>query len=219
VLFLQGAAGDSSARFVRRSQTFEEADRLGGLLAAQALTALLGSAREVTGGVVVARTTVALPTRRSGSTDEARAAEADARAAWQAVRRSHADGTPQERIARTRHEGTVAALRITETGLPPSVELPMTVVAVARHAFVHLPVELFATFGARIREHSPFAATRVVGYADGYLGYVPDADAYRDGVYESGVSLFDADGGEQLCAAALAQVDEAARAAALEEAR
>lgn len=217
VLFLQGAAGDSSARFLRRGQTFEEADRIGGLLAGQALTALLDSAHELDGELAVTRTTATLPTRRGGSVAEADAAEQDARAAWEAVRRTHPAGSPEERIARTRHEGTVAAVRMAGTGLPPSVELPLSVVAVGGSAWVHLPVELFAGLGARLRDGSPFAATRVVGYTDGYLGYVPDAAAYADGVYEAAVSLFDADGGELLCAAALALLEEAAAAASARE--
>jgi hypothetical protein len=217
VLFLQGAAGDSSARFLRRGQTVEEADRIGGLLAGHALTALLGSARELDGEVVVARSTALLHTRRAGSAADARAAERAARVAWESVCREFPAGSPEERIARTRHEGTMAALRMAETGLPPTVELPLSVVAVGGSAWVHLPVELFAGLGARLRDASPFDATRVVGYTDGYLGYVPDAAAYADGVYEAGVSLFDADGGGLLCAAALALLEEAAAAAAVTE--
>jgi hypothetical protein len=159
---------------------------------------------------VVRRTTATLPTRRDGSVPDARATEQEAREAWAAVGREHPAGSPPERIARTRHEGALAALRRAETGLPPTIELPITVVAVGGHAWVHLPVELFASLGARLRDASPFEATRVVGYTDGYLGYVPDAAAYADGVYEAGVSLVDAEGGRQLCAAAQAVLEEAA---------
>jgi hypothetical protein len=34
----------------------------------------------------------------------------------------------------------------------------------------------------------------VIGYADGYFGYVADPEAYRVGGYEAASSLFDADG-------------------------
>jgi hypothetical protein len=91
-----------------------------------------------------------------------------------------------------------------EAGLPATFELPLTVVALGGRAWVHLPVELFASFALRIRAASPFAATRVIGYTDGYLGYVADAEAHRDGVYEAGVSLFDPDASERLCDAAIA---------------
>jgi hypothetical protein len=211
VLFLQGAAGDSSARFVRRGQTFDEADRLGGLYAAQALTALLDAGdATLDGPVTVARTTVTLPTKGSVSLPVAVAQEAQAWAEWEAVRRTEAEGSPPERLARTRHEGAFAALRMAEQGLPPTLELPLTVVAIGRHAWVHVPVELFASLALRIRADSPFAGTRVVGYTDGYFGYVADAAAHRDGVYEAGVSLVDAGASEQLCDAAIALLQDTA---------
>jgi hypothetical protein len=30
----------------------------------------------------------------------------------------------------------------------------------------------------------------VIGYTDGYLGYLPDAEGHREGIYESYVTLF-----------------------------
>jgi hypothetical protein len=204
VLFLQGAAGDSSARFVRRGQTFEEADRLGGLYAAQALRALLDAPdQELAGPLVVGRSTVTLPTKTGAPLPVAIAREEQAREDWEAVRRTDAEGSPGERIARTRHEGAMAARRMAEAGLPPALELPLTVVAIGGRAWLHLPVELFASLALRIRAGSPFAGTRVVGYTGGYFGYVADADAHRDGAYEAGVSLFDAEASEQLCEAAV----------------
>jgi hypothetical protein len=214
VLFLQGAAGDSSARFVRRGQTFDEAARLGGLLAAQSLTALLEGAAEIDGPVAVRRAAVTLPSKRTPPPEVAREREEQAFQEWEAVRHTDRDGSPAERLARTRYEGARVDRAMAETTLPATFELPLTVVAVGRHAWVHLPVELFASFGLRIRAGSPFEATRVVGYTDGYFGYVADEAAHRDGVYEAGVSLVDAEAGDRLCAAALELAEATARAAA-----
>ena len=211
VLFLQGAAGDSSARFVRRGQTFAEADRLGGLLAAQSLTALLDGATEIDGPVAVRRTSVTLPSKPTLPPDAAREREEQARQGWEAVRRTDPDGSPAERLARTRYEGAWVDRAMAETTLPATFELPLTVVAVGRHAWVHLPVELFASFGLRIRAESPFEATRVVGYTDGYFGYLADEAAHRDGSYEAGASFFDAEAGDALSDAAIGLAREAAR--------
>ena len=212
ILFLQGAAGDTSARFVRRSQSFAEVDRLGGLFAAQTLTALLDASETPTvGSLVVTRTGVTLPTRPRVPPAVVLGEADRARSAWETVRAEHAEGSAQERIARTRHEGAQAALQRAHSELPATYELPLTVVALGDHAWVHLPVELFASFGLRIRAESPFATTRVVGYTDGYFGYVPDAAAYREGTYEAGVSVFDAEGAELLCRRAIDLVQQAAR--------
>jgi hypothetical protein len=211
VLFLQGAAGDSSARFVRRSQSFAEVDRLGGLFAGQALTALLSAPdNQTTGPVVVRRKTVRVATRARPPLDVVTQQVTQTRSEWDAVRGSQADGSAGERIARTRHEGALAALRMAETGLPPTVELPLTVVAIGNLAWVHVPVELFASLGLRIRAQSPFAHTRLVGYTDGYFGYAPDACAYEGGTYEAGASMFDAQGSELLCQSAVRLVHETA---------
>ncbi|WP_223165840.1 hypothetical protein [Lentzea indica] len=74
-------------------------------------------------------------------------------------------------------------------GLHGDAEVPITVVSLGDIAWLHTPFELFASIGLRIRAASPFAHTRVIGYTDGYLGYLPDHDAYRDGLYESYIAL------------------------------
>jgi hypothetical protein len=79
---------------------------------------------------------------------------------------------------------------------------------------VHQPHELLATIALRIRAGSPFAATRVIGYTDDYFGYVADAQAHRHGVYEAASGLFDVDGSEQLCQAAIDLLRQTAERAA-----
>jgi hypothetical protein len=99
---------------------------------------------------------------------------------------------------------------LAEAGLPPSVEAHLSTVRIGDHAWVHLPVELFASFGLVIRRSSPFGWTRVIGYTDGYLGYVADTAAHNVGVYEAYGSMFDPRGGELLTDAALALLRQGA---------
>lgn len=204
VAVVQGSAGDASSRFVRRAQSFGEVDRIGGLLAAHALEALL-AARPDPGLIprlVVRRATVTLPTRPLPSFAEARALAAEAEVAWRAVATAEGSG-PRERIARTRHEGAELLATVAEVGLPSTLELPVTVVALGDDAWLHLPVELFASLGLAIRAGSPFARTRIVGYTDGYFGYVADRVAHEAGVYEASASLFDAAAGRRLAEASI----------------
>ncbi len=204
VAVVQGAAGDASARFVRRNQTFGEVDRLGGLLSAHALTALFEGRPhlDVTPRIVVRHERLELSTRPLPSPADARRDAHDTEVAWRRVAELEGPG-PLERVARTRHEGALLLAAVAEHGLPPRVEVPITVVALGDLAFVHMPVELFASFGLAIRAASPFARTRVVGYTDGYFGYVADAAAHTAGVYEASASLFDAEGGARLVDAAV----------------
>lgn len=52
-------------------------------------------------------------------------------------------------------------------------------------AIVFLPTELFVEIGLGVKEKSPFGLTAVAGYSNDYFGYVPIAEAYREGGYES----------------------------------
>ena len=52
-------------------------------------------------------------------------------------------------------------------------------------AIVFLPTELFVEIGLSIKEKSPFGLTAVAGYSNDYFGYVPIAEAYREGGYEA----------------------------------
>lgn len=210
IAVLQGAAGDASPRFVRRNQGFAEVDRLGGLVAAGALAGLLESepdASPVT--IAVLRRTVSLPTRRLPDRTQLRRSVSEAELAWKTAL-SAGVPAPDERIARTRYEGALMLSNLVDAGLPPTVAAPVTVVAIGGGATVHLPVELFASFGLAIRDGSPFPWTRVIGYTDDYLGYVADEAAHRDGVYEALASRFDPAAGEALVGAALALLAEAA---------
>src|SRR5882757_901044 len=191
--FLQGAAGDASTRFTRREQSFAEADRLGGLLGA-AITATTGAA--ITGPLSVRRSVVTLPVRIVPVGDPVASVPAlDVSAAGAA------------RLAESRREGAqlLAALRAAD--LPDTLELPISVVTLGEVAWVHLPVEPFASYGAAIAAGSPYADTRVIGYADGYFGYLADAAAHAAGTYEAQASMFDAAAGRLVVDAALALLD------------
>ena len=58
--------------------------------------------------------------------------------------------------------------------------LPITLAAIRLGdvAMLFHPAELYTVYGLEIQRDSPFRQTLVVGYADGYVGYVPDAKAY-----------------------------------------
>lgn len=206
VAYLQGAAGDSSPRFVRRSQTPAEVDRIGGLFAAQALQVILraddwGDEEPV---VAIRRRRVQIRTRELHDPLVLAARVAAAEQEWRAAASQAGTGTPTERIARTRHEGALTAASLAEAGLPPWLDLPVSVVVIGHDAWLHVPVELFSSHAAEIRARSPFRHTRVIGYADGYFGYVADAEAHRLETYEAASSLFDAAGARTLVDASIA---------------
>lgn len=187
--FLQGAAGDASPRFIRQSREHGEVDRIGALLANTILTGLSHASPLPAAVPEVHRSTVTLPVRR--------VPPATAMHPLMACAGPAAD-TPAGRINQTRLEGARALAALAPTDLPTTLDLPLSVVTLGEVAWVHLPVELFGSLGLRIRATSPFPVTRVVGYSDGYFGYVADADGHERQLYEALVSLFDSDAGELL---------------------
>jgi hypothetical protein len=112
--------------------------------------------------------------------------------------------TPAARIAQTRYEGAAVLAALVSSGLPAEVVLPISVVVFGDVAWAHLPVEPFTCFGERIRAASPFRDTRIVGYTDGYFGYLADDIAHREGRYEALGSMFDADAGSLVVDATVA---------------
>ena len=50
-------------------------------------------------------------------------------------------------------------------------------------ALVAMPGEPFAEVGVRIRRRSPFGVTRISGYSNGEIGYVPMRSDYKSGGY------------------------------------
>ncbi|SFR20572.1 hypothetical protein SAMN04488564_105267 [Lentzea waywayandensis] len=187
VAFLQGAAGDASSRFVRQGRGHAEVSALGGRLA-ESITDLLSSGQPVEEPIRLTRTVLRLPHRALPSLAECRQLREGAERGWRKMLPG-GENDPAVRIARTRYEGALMLSTLAAAGLPGDVEVPVTVVSLGEIAWLHTPFELFSSIALRIRAASPFAHTRVIGYTDGYAGYLPDHDAYREGLYESYIAL------------------------------
>ncbi len=201
--FLQGAAGDASSRFVRRGRDHDEVRTLGGHLAvsiARTLSAAaVSSSGAETGPVRLTRSALHLPYRDVPTLEHSLELRESAEREWQRELAHHGEDHPAVRIAQTRYEGCAMLAAMAATDRPTGcAEVPVSVVSLGEIAWLHTPFELFASLGLRIRRGSPFRHTRVIGYSDGYLGYLPDADGHRNGVYESYVTLFEPDAGDKL---------------------
>jgi neutral ceramidase len=172
VLYLNGAAGNLSTRFTRRSQTFEEMERLGGLLGEQ-VVALLGTARtqnDVRPGTD--SRTVLLPLRTFAIDREIRP-------------------TGDRRIDQVRAEGAAIEARLAGAFKGKSsqpIELRMFHVGLWK--FFGIPGEPFDELAASVRQRDPRAL--VVGYANAYLGYFPTQEAVQEMTYEALSSPYDA---------------------------
>ncbi|GAA1108635.1 hypothetical protein GCM10009630_01940 [Kribbella jejuensis] len=184
--FLQGAAGDVSPRFTRQGRGAPEVTRLGSLLAGRVREALAHPGLELPQSPpAIRRTTLTLPIR-----DLPTAAEAERLVC---VAANHLNGTddPSGRIAQTRLDGARGQALMAGAALPPTYDLPISAVTMGDVCWINLPVELFAIHGARLQADSTYPVTRVIGYTDGYYGYVVDPPAAEAGTYEALITFFD----------------------------
>lgn len=65
------------------------------------------------------------------------------------------------------------------------LQTEVQVMRLGDRAFASMPCELFVRLGLRLKEHAHPLRAHVVGSANGYIGYVPTADAFPRGGYET----------------------------------
>lgn len=74
----------------------------------------------------------------------------------------------------------------------PIVKLPVRFLRLNDTVIWSAPVELFCEIAMAVRQASPFAHTFYFGYTNGWLGYLPTAQAFSEGGYEPRTSPFTA---------------------------
>jgi hypothetical protein len=72
-----------------------------------------------------------------------------------------------------------------------SVDAPTTVVRIGDLMWVTFPGEMFHAIGQRVKAACPAAYAHVLGYTNGYIGYMPEQKAFAEGGYEPAVSHLD----------------------------
>ena len=202
VLFVNGAAGDVSTRFTRRAQDAGEVSRVGAALATAAVQAL-EHASPHSGPIRHGRTTVPLSRR------ERHPLECDVVAARAEIEDEPPDllSSAQLRVAETRSQGAAmleALAQIPDDAIPDELELEAW--ALGDVVLVAVPGELFASLGSRIDAASA-GRTLILGYTNGYVGYLPDVSAHESQTYEALASPFGPEAGERVADAATALVE------------
>lgn len=84
------------------------------------------------------------------------------------------------------------------------------VVRIGDVGIVGLPGETFSQFGTDIKKRSPAKHTMVIELANDAIGYIPTAESFEQGGYEStpGATMYVKGAGEKLIASALGQLEK-----------
>lgn len=172
IVYLPGPGGDTSTRFHRRARTPEEADRLGAIV-----------------GTSVADSLEDAPTRH-GAVDLS-----VTRKVFEAyTRRDFSDlGTQQfeggsTRVKESLAEGAASRAAFEGAVLPRVYQVPVTTVRLGTSWWLHSPFEIAAALGQEICDGDE--NIRVIGYTDGYNGYLADEETFGMGGYEASASFF-----------------------------
>jgi hypothetical protein len=205
VLHHTGPSGNQSPRYVTRANTFQEAQRLGGILA----TAVEKAIRQIRFEsdlrlAVESRLLKELPRRNFPSERQARQKVKDALEKLKALRNFGAS----EKQIRTAEcdwfgaEETLTLAKSVKTGrlekayrsvLPAEVQL----IRVGTWNFAGWPGEVFVEYSLAVKEESPEAF--VISLANGELnGYIATREAADEGGYEASNALFSHEAGNIL---------------------
>ncbi|MCP4644830.1 MAG: hypothetical protein GY851_30590 [bacterium] len=188
VVYLNGACGniDSKAPELHDVEYGPgRAQRIGTELAEAAAPLLEGGGETGASTVAAAAERIAIPVRKVSAEEVERAREALSRTQpaelWFTRRTRRPSAVKEAVYARE-------VLALVEAGASkPSVDAEAQVLRVGDVAIVGVPVELFSEFGLAMKEcgRDAFRGVMVAGLANGYLGYVPTAQAFEGGGYET----------------------------------
>ncbi|MCR4432128.1 MAG: neutral/alkaline non-lysosomal ceramidase N-terminal domain-containing protein [Tepidanaerobacteraceae bacterium] len=197
-MFTNGACGNQSTRFTRRSQDFNEVERMGGLLAKSAIEAVDNA---VLCGDVELRAVsrkVELPARKLPSMEEA---IKNLKEVEKLKDKAIAEGCSERevRLAFTRCQGAYITVKMIESGqLRKNISGEIQILRIGDVELIGLPVELFVEYGLSIKQKSRSKNPVVIGYANDYLGYVYTPEEAKRGGYEAWASPFAPEAGTVL---------------------
>lgn len=96
----------------------------------------------------------------------------------------------------------------TDENQKPTVPVNITVARVGDVAFVGFSVEMLTEVGMAIKAGSPYKHTFVITHCNGYSGYLPPADLYKEGGYEVNSTPFEIGTAEMVTKQALRMLYE-----------
>ena len=196
VLYHTGPAGNQSPRHVTKANTFDEAERLGNILADAAAKAIASIEYRHVASIQCQHAHLTLPLRSFPSESDASARLSRAVARLVQLKHENAPRTvirtaevdwfgAQETLtlARAANEGRVAAAA--NAVMPAEVQA----ITIGPWTFVAWPGEMFIEFALQVKTARP--NTFIISYANGELqGYLVTRAAAEEGGYESQNAIF-----------------------------
>lgn len=205
VVYFTGAAGNQSPRHVTKSNTFEEAERIGGIVA-RSIRSIFE--KEASFGsnysIQVARVFTDLPKREFPSVEAAEASRDRIKERFKTLKKE-APNAKETRTTEVNWFGAEELLFLAKQARENTLQdaynssLPaeIQVIKIGERAYIAWPGEVFVEYGLELKKR--FNNISLITYANGELeGYVVTREAVEKGFYEAGNSLFHYSSGQVL---------------------
>jgi hypothetical protein len=198
-LYLNGASGNVSTRFTRKEATFAEAERTGRTLGSQALR-IMKAVKEMRDDIEISRSSevIKLVQRMLPPLDFVKN---DLKRGQETLKHLRARGASEGeiRVVESMTEGAKALLAAYDyASKSPRREFEAEIQVLRLGELATLcavPAELFAELGLEIKKKLRAINPLVVCYANGFIGYVLTVEAFKEGGYESLITLLDSKAG------------------------
>lgn len=207
VIYFTGTAGNQSPRHVTKANTFEEAKRLGQIVADSIIAKLTGA---VTFSscipVLVAQKFVDLPKRIFPSVKWAKDHRDKTKKRYEELKKS-SENSREIRTAEVNWFGSEELLYLSklaqdnklEKAYQSSLPAEIQIIKVGDWKFVAWPGEVFVEYGIELKKQAE--ETALITYANGELqGYIVTKEAQERGYYEVGNALFGYQAGQLMLA-------------------
>ncbi|AJC72737.1 hypothetical protein X802_05800 [Thermococcus guaymasensis DSM 11113] len=189
-MFLNGAAGNVSTRFTRKAQTPDEVMRLARLFYEQVAPSL-EKAHQVSGAVNVKWRNLKLKLREFPPIETIERLEEEAFKQWKSSLNAP---LPVRRMCESNYLGVkILKRRLSLLEGIRSIDFRIAKMSIGRDIVaLFVPAELFVEYQIAAKRASAYIHTILVGYSNGYWGYVPYGKT-GDSTYEMAVSLIHPD--------------------------
>lgn len=197
VVYFTGTAGNQSPRHVTKSNTFEEAERIGGIVAKSLESKLTDKVFYTSNTpVFTARTFTDLPKREFPSIADSKLNRDQTKKRFEDLKKSQE--SPKEiRTAEVNWFGSEELLFLSslaqsdklKSAYDSSLPAEIQILKIGEWAFIAWPGEIFVEYGLELKRE--FENISLITYANGELqGYIVTKEAHEKGFYEAGNSLF-----------------------------
>lgn len=206
VVYFTGTAGNQSSRHVTQANTFEEANRIGKIVA-DSLKLKFSDTTQYVSEITIntSQALTDLPRKEFPPVEWAEQNQKDKKSLFERLKKD-SGASPQEiRTAEVNWFGSEELLflskqaqaNLLEAAYESSLPAEIQIIKVGEWSFIAWPGEVFVEFGLQLKEL--FKNISLITYANGELqGYITTKEASDKNFYEAGNSFFDYTSGDIL---------------------